>query len=211
MRILLFCLLSLGVCLTIQSCFFDKKHRNIDSFYISKSFGDMPRVPLLKPLDLTYGQTKGGKTWLMGSLHYFKQRISIDSIFDIGIHKFFIYGKIFERKRYIDNYDAGKFVFVSKYNRVYTTPKLRDTEVDEIRIYPTDSINKTFILPERWFAINVADSTVEAFFSKSKYLDYLKEKGVSGKMYNIDSINKVFRKTGILPWFPDNIKVKLKE
>ena len=65
--------------------------------------------------------------------------------------------------------------------------------------------------PERWFVINVADSTTEAFFSKKKYQNYLKEKGISGKMYDVNKYYKQFKETGILPWFPNSIKVKLRK
>ena len=81
---------------------------------------------------------------------------------------------------------------------------------DNVQVYP-DSIHHTFIIPERWFVINAADSTTEAFFSEAKYQTYLKEKGLSGRMYNIDSVNKEFTKTGIAPWFPDSIRIKLSQ
>ncbi len=38
------------------------------------------------------------------------------------------------------------------------------------RAYPIDSTSKTYIITERWFIIDVADSTTEAFFSKKNMI-----------------------------------------
>ena len=78
--------------------------------------------------------------------------------------------------------------------------KIIPTE-NEIVIHPIDTINNIILLPERWFIINVADSTIEAFFSQAEFQKFLTSKNLPAKLYNIDSLDKVFSNTGILPCF----------
>jgi len=207
--------------LSIQSCFFENKKADIDVYYTAKYWGERSsRIPLLKPLSI-YKDRMMPNIWGMDYKdlvtrhqykdYHFNNTLGIDSIIDIGVDKSYVYGMIFESKVYNENYNKNEYVFLGKYNITYRTPKYREPRNNEIRIYPTDTINKIFVLPKRWFVINVADSTVEAFFSKNKYKKKLKDKGISGKMYNIDSINKVFLETGILPWFPEKVKIKLEK
>ncbi len=192
----------------MESCNFNKKHQEVDSFYTNKNLGDIYLMPLSKPLKLNYDRT--AKKWYLQTPLYFKQNMAIDSIFEIGVEKTYVYGKIFKKKNYIENYTPKDYVFVDKYNVTSWSQRPEKLTEDEIQIYPTDKVNKLFILPERWFVINTADSTTEAFFSISAYKKYLKQKGILGKMYNIESDNKKFQETGILPWFPDSVKTKLK-
>ena len=197
---------------TFSSCIFDKKteDKEIESFYTTKNFGQFPVLPLSKPLKLH--QEDQSKEWKIEYLkHSFKQRIPTQNLKSIGIDKTYIYGKIDKKTHKSNIYSKGEFTFLHKFNSMSSTPNYREPTKDEIQIYPTDSINKTFVFPERWFVINVADSTTEAFFSKKKYEDYLKEKGISGKMYDINKYHKQYKETGILPWFPDSVKVKLKK
>ena len=193
----------------LQSCIFDTDIEGIDPFYTTRSFSDIPLMPLVKPLTLAYN--KPSSKWILVVPHEFKQRLTIDSITEIGVEAPFIYGKIFQIKNYYPEYKNSDYVFLTKFNTIYKFDKYRKPASDEIQIFPDDSVNKTFILPERWFVINVADSTIEAFFSKSKYLEYLKVKGVSGKVYNIDSVENAVGRSGVFPWFPDSVKTKLRK
>ncbi|MCV9933305.1 hypothetical protein OIU80_13525 [Flavobacterium sp. LS1R47] len=194
----------------VSSCIFKKEHKDVDPFYTTNHFGQFHLLPLAKPITLSYDPST--KVWLLqDNKHILKQNMFIDSLTEIGIDKTYIYGKLFERKDYIETYQPEDYLFLNKFGSITFNSKKDKPTPDEIQIYPTDSIHKIFMIPERWFVINVADSTTEAFFSKKEYKNYLKEKGVSGKMYNIESVKKEFAKTGIAPWFPEDIKTKLRE
>ncbi|MDN3672553.1 hypothetical protein QWY99_05720 [Flavobacterium branchiarum] len=194
----------------VSSCFLKKEHKDVDPFYTINHFGQFHILPLLKPITLLYDPST--KEWWLNKNNLLKQNISNEiTEKEIGVEKTYIFWKIIGRRDTIEGYTSKDYVFLDKYGVIsYGRSKIK-TFVDEIQIYPTDSIHKIFIIPERWFVINVADSTTEAFFSKKKYKNYLKEKGVSGKMYNIESVKKEFAKTGIAPWFPEDIKTKLRE
>ncbi|MFB9065892.1 hypothetical protein, partial [Flavobacterium branchiarum] len=193
----------------VSSCFLKKEHKDVDPFYTTNHFGQFHILPLLKPITLMYDPST--KVWWLEYNHSLKHNISINTLTEIGVDKTYIYGNILGWKDTIQSYTARDYVFTDKYGITSWDEKKDKPTPDEIQIYPTDSIHKIFIIPERWFVINVADSTTEAFFSKKKYKNYLKEKGVSGKMYNIESVKKEFAKTGIAPWFPEDIKTKLRE
>jgi len=206
-RVSVFCLFVIYM----QSCFFDKKNINVDSFYTTKFFGDIPMIPLVKPLSLSYDRFK--KNWSVMTPLSFENDMAIDSIINIGVEKPYVYGKILDQKRNAnfytsEDYTSKGYLYIDQFNNIHHPNFIEKS--DNIYRLPIDTINKTFILPKRWFVINVADSTTEAFFSKKKYKKYLKDKGISGKMYNIDSINNVFLETDILPWFPKNVKNKLR-
>ena len=207
------------VFIIFQSCVFENNQKSIDSYYTSKYWGELrPRIPLFKPLSI-YKDRMTPDKWGIDyndiiSKDYnftFKHTLGIDSIISIGVDKTYVYGKVFERKHRSKIYKVGDYVYARKYGGTSSSKERRKMDNNRVQIYPIDSINKIFILPERWFVINVSDSTTEAFFSKSKYEKYLKKKKLSRRMYNIDSINKVYIKTGILPWFPDSIKVRLRK
>ncbi len=136
--------------------------------------------------------------------------MNIENINSIGIEETFIYGKVKHEKQTIDGIEKGDLVYARKFGGTLISQEPMALERVK-RAYPIDSKSKTSVLPERWFVINVADSTTEAFFSKKHYEEYLKEKGISGKMYDINRYHKQFKATGILPWFPGSIKIKLKE
>ncbi|MCV9933304.1 hypothetical protein OIU80_13520 [Flavobacterium sp. LS1R47] len=197
------------IMLCLVSCIFNKAHKDVDPFYTTNHFGQFHILPLLKPLTLMYDPST--KVWWLEDNHSLKHNISINTLTEIGVDKTYIYGNILGWKDTIQSYTAKDYVFTDKYGITSWNAKKDKPTPDEIQIYPTDSIQKIFIIPERWFVINVADSTTEAFFSKKEYKNYLKEKGVSGKMYNIESLKKEFAKTGIAPWFPEDVKTKLRE
>jgi hypothetical protein len=201
-------LIAVGI-LGVLSCDFRKSHKDVDSFYTTRNFGQFFLVPLIKPLALIYDPSI--KKWWIEDKHALKQSMFIDSLTEIGVDKTYIYGKVVAREDSIENYTLKDYVFVDKFGIIYGPTKNTIRMKNNMRIFPTDSIHKTFIIPERWFVINAADSTTEAFFSEAKYQTYLKEKGLSGRMYTIDSVNKEFTKTGIAPWFPDSIKIKLSQ
>jgi hypothetical protein len=201
----------IAVCiLGVWSCDFRKSHKDVDSFYTTRNFGQFFLVPLIKPLALSYDPSI--EKWGLSDQHALKEMMYIDSLTEIGVDKTYIYGKLFARKHTLQIYNPKHYVFVDKFG-VITSGPTKDTigMKDKMQIHPTDSIHQTFIIPERWFVINAADSTTEAFFSEAKYQTYLKEKGLSGRMYGIDSVGEEFTKTGIAPWFPDSIKIKLRQ
>lgn len=199
------------ILITLYSCILDKKTEDeeIESFYISKNFGQFPVLPLSKPIKLHLDDQS--KEWRIEYLkHSFNQYMRIEGIDSIGVEKTFIYGKTENEKQTIDGTKKGDLVYARKFGGTLISQDPMEAE-RVTRVYPIDSISKTYIIPERWFIINVADSTTEAFFSKNKYDNYLKEKGISGRMYNINKYHEKYKETGILPWFPDSIKVKLKK
>lgn len=194
----------------VSSCLFDRRPKDVDPFYTTKNFGQFPVMPLIKPIKLL--QDDQSLEWNIDMLDYsFGHVMGVNNLDRIGVENTYVYCKTDSKKRCVGIYEKGDYVFLHKFNSISSTSTFRKPQKDEIQIYPLDSLGKTFTLPERWFVINVADSTTEAFFSKAKYDEYLKEKGVSGKMYNIDKYHKQFVETGILPWFPDSVKVKLRK
>ena len=122
-----------------------------------------------------------------------------------------LYGKINEIKYYIEDFTSETIVFSDKFNTIYLATEPRDPIEGEIRLYPMDSISKLFILPEKWFVINNIDITVNTFTTKEEFKNYLKQNAISYTLYNIDRLDMEFMKTGILPWFPDSVKAKLKK
>jgi hypothetical protein len=191
------------------SCAFNKIDKKIDSFYTTKNFGQFSVIPLVKPIKLW--RDDQSKEWGIDRLKYdLKRSVNINNQKKIGVDKSFIYGKLPKHKQNLNDYTKEDYVYFYKYGGVSISKTILNSK-DEIRIYPIDSTSKTFILPERWFVINVADSITEAFFSKKRYDEYLKQKGISGEMYEINKYHKQYKETGILPWFPDSIKVKLKK
>ena len=202
-----------------QSCVFENNQKKIDAYYTSKYWGEQrPRIPLFKPLSIYKDRMTPDKWGIdyddlvsRGHNFTFNHTLEIDSIINIGVDKSYVYGKIFEKKYQEESFIIDvDYIYAYKYGGTTWKKENHKSSDNEIQIYPFDSINKIFILPERWFVINVADSTTEAFFSKLKYENYIKERGISRRMYNIDSINKVYRRTGILPWFPESVKIKLR-
>jgi hypothetical protein len=192
----------------LSSCFQDKTPKNVNSFYIKKYYLDYPVIPLSNPVFAYY--VKEYDEWSFEIPNSFKNNLHIENLNKIGVDENYIYGKISKKNWTVRRYESGDYVYAHRYGGT-TLSKEPFKSQDDIRVYPLDSTSKTFLLPERWFVINVIDSTTEAFFSKSKYDDYLKTKGVSGKMYDINKYHKQFKETGILPWFPDSIKTKLKK
>ncbi len=196
------------IIIVVSSCFFDKKPKDVDPFYFTRNYGQFPLLPLIKPVKLS--QDDQSLEWSLEIPHSFKQRISTDKLADIGIDKTFIYGKIKSQKYILNNIKKGDLVYARKFGGTLISQEPMEAE-RVMEVYPIDSTSNTYIIPERWFIINIADSTTEAFFSKKKYEEYLKEKGISGKMYSINKYYKQYKETGILPWFPDSVKVKLKK
>lgn len=192
----------------VSSCFFDKKHKNVDSFYTKRIHLDFPVLPLAKPIFVHYD--KSYNEWFFEIPEFFKNKLYLENLKEIGIDNVYIYGKTNKKKRNLKNYKEGEFVYANKYNGISISKELSKLE-GELQIFSVDSTKTIFIEPERWFVINVSDSITDVFFSKKKYNDYLKGKGISGKMYKIEKYHKQYRETGILPWFPDNIKEKLKK
>ncbi|ELY2016427.1 hypothetical protein SL053_000296 [Flavobacterium psychrophilum] len=199
--IIMFCLVS---------CFLKKEHKDVDSFYTTNNFGQFYVIPLVKPITMMYDPYTR-LSWIETN-HALKDMLHTGYFKEIGVDKTFIYGKFDGRSDTIERYTPKDYVYLNKFGSIsYGPTKNKKGIKNEIQIYPTDSIHKIFVIPERWFVINVTDSITEAFFTKKEYKNYLKEKGISGKMYNIESAEKEFNETGIAPWFPEEIKSKLKE
>ncbi len=195
----------------VSSCLFDKQPKDVDPFYTTRNFGQFPVMPLVKPVKLICDDQS--KKWDVDIPDYFKQKISRRYLYNskIGVDSTCIYGRLIPIERHIDGYKEGDNIYMYNDGIVTWTKEKKELN-DAIRlIKPPDIVNKTFTEPERWFIINVADSTTEAFFSEKKYKDYLQERGISGTMYNIEECHKQFIETGILPWFPDSVKIKLKK
>lgn len=202
--------LMLGVMLCLVSCFFKKEHKDVDVFYTTNHFGQFHVLPLAKPIIFMYDPKT--KEWWIDTKNALNHNMSnVITEKEIGIENTYIYGKLRGWTDTIESYTPKDYVFLNKYGTIYGPTKSRKGITNEIQIYPTDSIHKIFIIPERWYVINVADSTIEGFFSKKEYENYLKEKGVFGKMYSIEKAKKEFMETGIAPWFPEDVKTKLRE
>ena len=200
------------IILTSTSCLFDKNTKRVDTFYTNRNYGQFPIIPLVKPINLKCNDQT--KEWRIETLKYFKKKINkryLDNS-QIGIDSTYIYGKLTPIKRYVEDYKNGDNVYMYVDGSVTWTKDIKTmNNNDIIEITSFDTVNKSFIEPERWFVISVADSTTEAFFSKKKYENYITEKGISGKMYDINKYHKQYKEIGILPWFPDSVKVKLKK
>ncbi|MTI32680.1 hypothetical protein [Xanthovirga aplysinae] len=190
----------------IQSCGSRTALEDVDLFYTNKNYGQFFLTPLIKPIKLRgdYG------IWYLETPHSFNYRISIDSLIEIGVDKECVYGKINQKKWYIKDYSNKDFVYARKDGGTITLKEKRDSK-GEPRLFPIDSVSNTFLLPERWFVLNAKDSSTEVFFDEKNYKEYLNKKGLSGKMYKIDSLHKEFKKTGVLEYFPDSIKTKLRK
>ena len=191
-----------------SSCFFDRKPKDVDSFYTKKNYLDFPAVPLVKPIFIHYN--KAYDKWFFNVPDYFK-KLYIENLNKVGVDKSCIYGKLITTRRFVEDYKNGDHVYMYADGSITWTKNIKSISDSVVKITSFDTLNKSFTEPQRWFAINVLDSTAQAFFSKRKYDNYLKEKGISGKMYNINKYQKQYKETGILPWFPDSIKVKLKK
>ena len=166
MKAIITCVLIAVGILGVLSCDFSKSHKDVDSFYTTRNFGQFFLIPLIKPLALIYDPS--GKKWGLSDEHALKEMMYIDSLTEIGVDKTYIYGKLFVREKTLESYTPKDYVFVTKFGIIYGPSKDTTRIKDEIQIYPTDSIHKIFIIPERWFVINAADSTTEAFFSEAK-------------------------------------------
>ncbi len=180
----------------------------ICSSYTKKNYLDYPVIPLSNPVFAYY--VKEYDEWSFKIPDYFKNKLHIENLNEIGVNETYIYGKLGKKKWSVRRYEIGDYVYAHRFGGT-TLSKEPFNSKNDVRIYPVDSTSKTFILPERWFVFNITDTITEAFFSKKKYEDYLKTKGISGKMYNINKYHKQYKETGILPWFPDSVKLKLKK
>jgi len=199
------------VALLATSCFFEKQHSDIDPFYTARNFGQFPVIPLIKPVKiLCDDQTK---KWNVDIPSFFVKRVGNRDLYnsEVGVEMPYIYGKLLPIKRYVEDYKEGDHIYMFKDGKVTWSPEILELGKDCMLISSFDTLSKSFIEPERWFVINVADSTTEAFFSKAAYTHYLKEQGISGKMYDINKYHQQFLETGVLPWFPDSVKVKLRK
>ena len=194
--------------ISIISCLSNKKSKGVDTFYTTSNYGQFQLLPLSKPIKLTKDD-QSGEWWIDMSKHSLNHNMNIDELIEIGIDESYIYGSINPIKKKLKKYKKEDFVYAGKYSDISWSSKPTQFE-GEIRLYPIDSNSRTFIIPKRWFIIDSKHSTIDAFFSKKKYEDYLTEKGISGKMYDINKYHQQYKETGIVPWFPDSVKVKLK-
>ncbi len=201
--------------LLFQACRSGSTDKGVDPYYTKVSWGEgRPRIPLIKPLAI-YKDRMTPYKWGIAyrdvinddQAFSFNHHVEIDSITHVGIDRSYVYGPVFERKFTIEEFGGGNdYVYADQYGGL-SLSKLKIEPLDsEVQIFPIDTVKKIFIYPQRWFVINVADSSVEAFFSETKYKAYLAELGCPDTLYDIDECYKQFRQTNVLPWFPDSIK-----
>ncbi len=81
---------------------------------------------------------------------------------------------------------------------------------NQIQIELVDSVKRIFLIPKRWYIVNTNDTSFNYIFKETDYKKTLKDLCITETLYNIDEIYDQFNSTGILPWFPDNVKVLLK-
>lgn len=89
--------------------------------------------------------------------------------------------------------------------------KARELRKDEVRIYPINENSSNFNLPKRWFLLNLNDKTVEVFFDKEQYLQILENKHISQSLHSVNKVYNDYKNSMIAPWFPENIKLRIKE
>lgn len=204
MKILISCISFSLVVFT--SCLFQEKHPDVDSFYTARAKYDFPRTPLLKPFYLTYD--KIDRKWDLNYPTLLTYGMSPSNTDSIGIDKHYLYGYIQGHEKIAEQYKKGMFVHLRK-DGIIVYPKTLLKSKDYIPLKLIDSTEKTFKIPNRWFVVNAKDSTRHVFLSKLKYDKFLNRNNISGKTYNTLEMHKQFLDTGILPWFPDSVKIKL--
>lgn len=192
--------------IVFSSCLFEKKHKDVDSFYTAKVKYDFPRIPLVKPFFMIYDENE--KEWLYDyptSLEYGMSPSNTDTI---GIDKNYLYGYIKGGNTRLIDYEKGMLVYLREDGvTVFSEDLIKSKKY--IRLELLDLSKKIFHKPNRWFVVNAKDSTRHVFLSNLKYKEFLNKNNISGKTYNTKKMDKQFLDTGILPWFPDSIKTKL--
>ena len=196
-------------CLCLLSCGTgEKKHPDVDSFYTQKRFGQQfALVPLIKPIKLGYDTDMN--TWgFHPSSSFFGFSVYNASTEYIGVQEPYVYGKIEATEKTYDNLKPDDIIYAR--TKGGTLISKDESKNYGLRIEELEDKPNTYLWPERWFIIDAAEGKGEGFFDKSEYLEQLKRKRIEGKMYNSDSLLTEFQKTGILEYFPDSIKTKLR-
>ena len=201
----------LGILFSLSSCnFFTKKNIDISSFYTDTHFGQFPILPLVQPIKLHYH--KLNDDWGIDFSTSNITRVNIVKQDSIGIQNNYIYGIIPKYKFEPISYNKNTRSFLHKFGSIID---IEDKELfptkDEIEILPIEITKESCIyeIPQRWYVIDISNKSIEVFFTKKEYLSYLRLKNISGRMYNSKDYQEQFYKTGLLPWFPNEIRKKI--
>lgn len=201
--------LYLLIVLCLISCRFESQNKqtDVDKFYLPQRMGQqMNLLPLAKPMKLTYDNDM--HNWFM-DVNNNPSRVQIHNPTTIGVNSQYVYGKVESSEKVLNKVEEGDNVYAYYFGGATWTPKSLEGK-EHLRIFPIKGRPNTYILPERWYIINASEGKGEGFFNYDEYLKSLNEKGIEEKIYKSDSLLKEFQNTGVLEYFPDSIKTKLK-
>ncbi|MBL4560011.1 MAG: hypothetical protein JKX79_03395 [Labilibaculum sp.] len=208
----------LGLIMLLSAC--NQSKPKVSWYYKATNWNsNCPRLPLYEPLAI-YKDLSTPPKWFMSfndllsskkdKIDYHSIGANIISINHIGVNNGIVYGCINESTVKIEGYSLGDFVYMNNEGSPsWTSDSTYKHQEGEIVATILDTVNKVVMVPERWYIINTKDTTYNFFFDKKNYQAELKELKVSAHMYNIDSVYNQFVREGVLPWFPDSIKVAL--
>lgn len=191
----------------ISSCSSENIDSDVDSFYTAKVYQDYPVLPLAKPVFLYYD--KSYTEWFLNIPESFNANLDLGDLDEIGVDSSYVFGKITGKKRSIEEYSPDDFVYMYSNGTVTWGKRKREITDDMILINSMNTIDKSFIEPDRWFIIDIPNGKTEMYFLKDQYEKFLEDRRASNTMYNLTKYHKRYSKTGVLPWFPDSIKAKL--
>ncbi len=75
----------------------------------------------------------------------------------------------------------------------------------------TDENISDFIMPEKWFIINIEKKKLIYFDKESDFLNELRKLKLPEKFLTPDEVYEQYRNDPVLPWFPEDIKKQLEE
>ncbi|MDB2606884.1 hypothetical protein N9Y48_03795 [Zobellia sp.] len=185
-----------------------KKKPKVDSFYTQKMFGQQfALVPLMKPIKLSYDTDIN--TWGFLETSYKGFSFIGANAKKIGVQGQYVYGKVEEREYENEDLLPDEIVYaLSSGGATWSTTEKKGSRYKKAT--SMEGKTNSYLLSERWFILSTNDEKSEGFFDKNEYIKSLKEKGIDGKMYNSDSLLSQFQETGVLEYFPDSIKAKLR-
>ena len=188
----------------------EKKHPEVDGFYTQKRYGQQfALLPLAKPVTMGY-DTDNERWGFHDSSNIYGFSLHGADTDYIGVNGQYVYGKVVATETTNDKLEPDDIVYaVLSGGSTWTKePKVGGSDVIAI---PVQGKPNTYLLPERWFIINTTDEKVDGFFDQAEYSKALKNKGIEGRMFKTDSLLKAYQETGLLEYFPDSIKTKLRQ
>ncbi|WP_143470510.1 membrane lipoprotein lipid attachment site-containing protein [Labilibaculum filiforme] len=208
----------LGLAVLLSAC--DNSKSKVSRYYKATTWNrNCPRLPLYEPLAI-YKDLSTPPEWFMSfddllsgkknEIDYHSIGANIISINDIGADRGVVYGCIKESELIETGAEFGNYAFINSKGGFSFPLKNRPSRENEQALVLIDSTKRSFLVPERWYLINTKDTTYKFFFDKKNYQAELKELNVSSQLYDIDSVYNEYVSTGVLPWFPDSIKVALR-